>query len=58
MERACCLARDLKCRDRYPGVWDIFGGHIEDKETTYEALCREMREELGIEVLARISQRK
>lgn len=37
-------------RERYPGVWDIFGGHIEAGETAYEALCRELQEELGIQV--------
>ncbi len=38
-------------RERYPGVWDIFGGHIEDGESAYEALYRELREEVGIQVL-------
>lgn len=38
-------------RERYPGVWDIFGGHIEQGESSYQALSREMQEELGIVVL-------
>ncbi len=36
----------------YPGVWDLFGGHVEKGESLEEALRREAREELGIEVLA------
>ena len=36
----------------YPGVWDLFGGHVEAGESPDAALRREAREELGIEVLA------
>ncbi|MEM8976100.1 MAG: NUDIX hydrolase [Pseudomonadota bacterium] len=32
----------------YPGVWDVFGGHVESGETLEEALSRECREELDI----------
>jgi len=32
----------------YPDVWDLFGGHVEDKESIEEALVRELREELDI----------
>ena len=35
----------------YPDVWDLFGGHVEGDESLEEALRREAREELGIEVL-------
>ena len=31
----------------YPGVWDLFGGHIEGKESPEDALRREAMEELG-----------
>ena len=34
----------------YPDVWDLFGGHVEAGESPEEALRREAREELGIEV--------
>jgi mutator protein MutT len=34
----------------YPDVWDLPGGHIEPEESPREALSRELREELGIDV--------
>ena len=36
----------------WPDVWDLFGGHVNEGESLEEALQREAREELGIEVLA------
>lgn len=35
----------------FPDAWDLFGGHVNDGETLEEALRREAKEELGIEVL-------
>ena len=35
-------------RSFYPGVWDVFGGHIEPQESYQQALLRELHEELGI----------
>jgi len=34
----------------YPNVWDFPGGHLEPGETSSEALVRELREELDIEI--------
>ena len=32
----------------YPGVWDVFGGHVEPGEQHQQTLIRELQEELGI----------
>ena len=32
----------------YPGVWDVFGGHVEPGEGQLQTLVRELQEELGI----------
>jgi 8-oxo-dGTP diphosphatase len=45
----------LALRDNKPGIpfpnhWDLIGGHIEDGETPEEALLREVKEELNIEL--------
>lgn len=32
----------------YPGVWDVFGGHMEPGEGQQQTLIRELQEELGI----------
>lgn len=45
----------LYLRDNKPGIpfpdhWDLIGGHVEDGETPEEALVREVKEELDIEL--------
>jgi 8-oxo-dGTP diphosphatase len=35
-------------REFYPGVWDLFGGHMEPGEGQEQTLVRELQEELGI----------
>jgi 8-oxo-dGTP pyrophosphatase MutT (NUDIX family) len=37
-------------RSWYPDVWDLPGGHVGPEESPREALSRELREELGINV--------
>jgi 8-oxo-dGTP diphosphatase len=45
----------LALRDNKPGIpfpnhWDLIGGHVEDGETPEDALIREVKEELNIEL--------
>jgi 8-oxo-dGTP diphosphatase len=40
-----------KTKKYFPGHWDVFGGHVEGKETLEETLKREVKEELGIDVV-------
>ncbi|MFF8679358.1 NUDIX domain-containing protein [Streptomyces sp. NPDC015237] len=55
---AALLTRDgqvLLCyrnhsRRWYPEKWDLAGGHVEKGETPRDALVREVREELGIDI--------
>ena len=42
--------RDDKPEIPFPNHWDLFGGHVEENETPEEALVRELKEELNIDV--------
>lgn len=42
------LGQRAAARTYFPGVWDMFGGHIEADEQPAETLVRELQEELGI----------
>ena len=42
------LGQRAATRAFYPGVWDVFGGHVEPGEAHHETLIRELGEELGI----------
>ena len=42
------LGQRSPTREFYPGVWDVFGGHMEPGEQLHETLVRELQEELGI----------
>jgi len=34
------------------GLWEFPGGKVEDNEDVYSALCRELKEEINVEVLS------
>ena len=44
------LVHRSSSKARYPNVWDFPGGHLERGENSRQALVRELREELGVEI--------
>jgi 8-oxo-dGTP diphosphatase len=42
--------RDNKPGIPFPGYWDLIGGHLEEGETPEEALVREFKEELDLDL--------
>lgn len=44
------LLRDDKPEIKYPGMWDIPGGQLEENETPAQCIKREMDEELGLSI--------
>ena len=62
MKRKIVLTGIIRCIDEYlivkrskndnflPGVWELPGGNIEDNELIYEALEREINEEIGLNI--------
>jgi 8-oxo-dGTP diphosphatase len=42
--------RDNKPGIPFPAYWDLIGGHVEEGETPEEALVREVKEELDIDL--------
>lgn len=42
--------RDDKPEISFPNHWDMFGGHVEVGETPEQALVRELKEELNIDI--------
>ena len=48
--RLVVYLRDDKPDLPFPNHWDLFGGHLERYETPEQALVREVKEEVGIEL--------
>jgi 8-oxo-dGTP diphosphatase len=48
--RLLIYLRDNNPAIPFPNHWDLFGGHLEPGETPEQALLREVKEELGIEL--------
>jgi 8-oxo-dGTP diphosphatase len=49
-DRLLIYLRDDKPGIPFPNHWDFFGGHLEHGEAPEQALVREVKEELGIEL--------
>ncbi len=48
--RLLIYLRDKKPEIPFPNRWDFFGGHVEAGETPEQALAREVKEELNIDL--------
>ena len=48
--RLLVYLRDDKPDIPFPNHWDFFGGHVEEGEKPEEALIREVKEELGVDL--------
>lgn len=48
--RLLMYLRDNKSAIPYPNYWSLIGGGIEENETPYEALVREIDEEIGCKI--------
>jgi len=48
--RLLIYLRDDKAEIPFPNYWDFLGGHLEAGETPEEALVREVKEEIGVDL--------
>jgi 8-oxo-dGTP diphosphatase len=51
-ENRVFLAHRSPAKAWFPDVWDLPGGHLEAGESSAQALVRELREELGVDIAA------
>ena len=49
-EQVLLFLRDDNPGISYPNMWDLPGGCVETGETPKECICREMREEIGLDI--------
>ena len=49
-DRLVVYLRDDKPDIPFPNHWDFFGGHLETGETPEQALVREVKEEIGVDL--------
>jgi 8-oxo-dGTP diphosphatase len=49
-DRLLIYLRNDKPEIPFPNHWDCFGGHLEEGETPEQAMIREVKEELGIDL--------
>lgn len=50
LEQVLLFLRDDNPDIPYPNMWDLPGGHVENGETPRECICREMKEEMGLDI--------
>jgi 8-oxo-dGTP diphosphatase len=49
-EQVLLFLRDDNPGIPYANMWDLPGGHVEVGETPRECICREMKEEMGLDI--------
>jgi 8-oxo-dGTP diphosphatase len=49
-EQVLLLLRDANPRIPCANMWDLPGGHVEEGESPMECICREIKEELGLDL--------
>ncbi len=50
MDNKFFVAKRSKNKEYSPGKWELIGGNLEPGETEVQGLCREVNEELGVDI--------